>query len=196
MRMARHKLLDPSRELSLCGLAYLETKAAQDPAQAVLHVAKLRLHKLARRQQRSGLLRAHRFAVHRTKPAQPHQLRNPARIVAIRLHWHRLQRLAHVPRLQQFDRPPRFSQRPKKPLRQGAGLQPDPLKVKAGRAEPGDQRLRLAGHLGLSQNLAVCVNNTHLSIPMTRRFRHNSPWSSLLDAWSEAHPSDSVTPSM
>ena len=41
MRMARHKFLDPSRELPLGGLAYLETKAAQDPAQAVLHIAKL-----------------------------------------------------------------------------------------------------------------------------------------------------------
>src|SRR5882757_6364579 len=37
--------------------------------------------------------------------------------------------------------------------------------------------------------------HTRSSIPMTRRFLHNAPWSSLLDAWIEAYPSDSVTPS-
>src|SRR5712692_60598 len=29
---------------------------------------------------------------------------------------------------------------------------------------------------------------TRLSIPMTRRFLHNDPWSSLLEAWSQAYP--------
>ena len=46
--MAHHKLLDPARELGLRRLANLQPKAAQ----AVLHVVKLRLHQLTRRQQR------------------------------------------------------------------------------------------------------------------------------------------------
>jgi hypothetical protein len=117
MRMALHKLLDPSCELQFRRLADLETKAAQDPAQTVLDVAKLRLHQLACRQYRPRLLGVHRLAMYRPEPTQPHQLRNPASIVAVRLHWHRLERLAHVPRLQQFDRQPRFPHRGKKPLR-------------------------------------------------------------------------------
>jgi putative ABC transport system substrate-binding protein len=36
--------------------------------------------------------------VHRPKPAKPHQLRNPARVVAIGLDRHRLEGIAHVPR--------------------------------------------------------------------------------------------------
>jgi hypothetical protein len=104
MRMTCYQLLDPSRELKLRRFADFQAKAAQDAAQAVLHVAKLRLHQLAGCQLRSRLLRTHRLAMHRPEPAKPHQLRNPARIVAVRLHRHRLERLAHVPCLQQFDR--------------------------------------------------------------------------------------------
>src|ERR1700675_5155671 len=47
MRMTCYQLLDPSCELKLRRFADFQAKAAQDAAQAVLHVAKLRLHQLA-----------------------------------------------------------------------------------------------------------------------------------------------------
>lgn len=66
-----------------------------------------------------------------------------------------------MPRLQQFHGKPGRLHRRKQPLRQWPGLRPDPLKAKAQRTELGDQGFRFAGHLRLSQNLAVGVNNTH-----------------------------------
>jgi hypothetical protein len=98
--------------------------------------------------------------MHRPEPAQPHQLRNPARIVAIRLHRHGLERLAHMPRLQQLHGKPGRLHRRKQPLRQRPGLQPDPLKAEAKRTEPGDQRLRLAGHLA-SRKILPLASTTH-----------------------------------
>ena len=73
-----------------------------------------------------SFLRLDRLAMHRPEPAQPHQLRDPARVVAVPLHRHRLERLTHVPRLQQLDRQTRFPHRRIKPLRQRPRLQPDP----------------------------------------------------------------------
>jgi hypothetical protein len=99
--------------------------------------------------------------MYRPEPAQPHQLRDAAGIVAIRLDRHCLERLPHVPRLQQFHGKARFPHRRKQPLRQGPGLQPDPLQAETQRTEPGDQGLRLARHLGLAHNLAIGVDNAH-----------------------------------
>ena len=114
--MPGHQLPDPSLELFRGGLSHLQPEPAQDPAQAHLDVLKLRLKQLARRQQRSRLLRRKRLAMHRPEPAKPHQLGNAARIVAVRLHRHRLEGITHVPRLQQLDRKTALSQRRKQPL--------------------------------------------------------------------------------
>jgi hypothetical protein len=99
--------------------------------------------------------------MHRAEPAKPHQLGNALCILAIRLHRHRLEGVAHVPRLQQFDRQARVSHRRVKPLRLRSGLQPDPGDLKPERAEPGNQRLPLAGSLVFANDLAAGVNNTH-----------------------------------
>ena len=55
------------------GTVLFGAEPAQNAPQAHLHVEQLRLHQLARRQQRADLLGYNRFAVHRPKPAEPHQ---------------------------------------------------------------------------------------------------------------------------
>jgi hypothetical protein len=77
----------------------------------VLHVAKLRLHQLARREHGPHLLRRDRLAMHRPEPAEPHQLRDPARVVAVALHRPRLKCIMNVPGLQKLNRQARFPQR-------------------------------------------------------------------------------------
>ena len=80
-------------------------------------------------------------------PSQPHQLCDPAGILAVSLHRHRLERIADVSGLQQFYRKPSLAHRRIQPLRQRTGLQPDPRHRKANLAEPGDQCRWLAGNL-------------------------------------------------
>ena len=63
--------------------ADLQAEAAQDAAQAHLDIVQLGLQQLARRQQGAHLLRRQRLAVHRPEPAEPHQLRDAARILAV-----------------------------------------------------------------------------------------------------------------
>jgi hypothetical protein len=103
----------------------------------------------------------HRLAVHRPEPAKSHQLRDPSRVIAIRFHRHRFERIAHVPRLQKFDRKPGLFHCHIKPLRQWSRFQPDPPKPKAQGTKPPDQRCRLALDLRLANNLATPVHNTH-----------------------------------
>ena len=102
--------------------------------------------------------------MYRPEPAQPHQLRNPARIVAVRLHRHRLERVPHVPRLQQLHRQTRLLHRRIEPLRQRSSLQPDPLKAKPERTKPGDQCRRLAQNLALANDLAARLDNAHARV--------------------------------
>src|SRR5215471_5704429 len=96
--MALHQLANPTRKASLRRRANLEPEAAQNPAQAIGDVSKLRFNQLACGQLGANLLDPNRLAVHRPKPAKPDQLRNPARVVAIGLDRHRLEGIAHVPR--------------------------------------------------------------------------------------------------
>ena len=165
--------------------AHLQSETAQNPAQAVLDVEQLRLQQFAAAQDRARFLCLDRLAVHRSEPAEPHQLGDCASVVAIRLHRHRLESVPHVPCLQQFDRKSRLAHGRAQPLRQGTSLQSDPLDRQPVRSEPGDQRFRLARNLALAHNLSLRhPQRTRSSIPKTRRFRHNSSWSSLDDAWS------------
>ena len=126
--MAGNQLPDAFGERAFGGLADLQAKAPQHTAQAVLDVAQLRLQQLARRQNRTRLLRFDRLAVHRAEPAEPHQLRDPAGIVAVRLHRHRFEGIADVSRLQKLNRKARLPQRRVQPLRQRTCFKPDPLK--------------------------------------------------------------------
>jgi hypothetical protein len=56
--------------------------------------------------------------MHRPKPSKPHQLRDPAHIIAIRLHRHRTERITHVTRLQRLDRQPGLRRSATQTLRQ------------------------------------------------------------------------------
>jgi hypothetical protein len=98
--LSLYQFADPHRKAPRRGVADLEPKTAQNPAQTVLDVVQLRLNELARRKHGPQLLRSNRLAMHRPEPAQPHQLRNPPRIVAVALDQHRLERVMHVPGLQ------------------------------------------------------------------------------------------------
>ena len=77
---------------------------------------------------RTRLLRFDRLAVHRAEPTEPHQLRDPAGIVAVRLHQHRFEGIADVSRLQKLNRKARLPQSRVQPLRQRTCFKPDPLK--------------------------------------------------------------------
>jgi len=162
--MALHQFPDATGKAFISRLADLQPKAAQDPAQAVLDILTLGLNQLACCQHRPNFLRIHRLAMHRPEPTQPHQLRNAAGIVAVRLHRHRFERLAHMPRLQKLNRQPRFPYRRIKPLRQRPRFQPDPAQSVVQRLEPADQRSRIAGHLGLPKNFAGPIHNAYARV--------------------------------
>jgi hypothetical protein len=55
----------------------------------------------------------------------------PRSVVAIALHRHRLERIPHMPGLQQFDRKSCLLHRRVKPLRQRSGFEPDPHQAEA-----------------------------------------------------------------
>src|SRR3974377_2420458 len=98
-RMMLRKLHNPAREACLRGSAHFETKASQDASEAHLYIVELSLRELACGQKRARLLRRRGFAMHRLGPTEPAQLRDAACIVSIRLHRHRLEGVAHMPRL-------------------------------------------------------------------------------------------------
>src|SRR5262249_6079871 len=90
-------------KVSLCRRADLRPEATQHPAQAHLDIMVLGLQQLAGCQQRSDFLRWERFAVHRTEPAEPHQLGDATRILSIGLDRHCLECVPDVPGLEQLD---------------------------------------------------------------------------------------------
>jgi hypothetical protein len=80
--------------------AHFQTEIAQRAAQIALHVHQLALKQLAAGQQHPLFLGNQRLHMHRLKQAYPHHLRDPARIVAVRLtDLLRRQQSLHVPRL-------------------------------------------------------------------------------------------------
>src|SRR5450631_3390355 len=124
VRMPLHQLFDASGKICPRGLADLQPEATQNSAQAVLEVQQLALHQLARRQHRADLLGRDRLAVDRPEPAEPHQLRDLARVVAVRLHRHRLEGITHVLRLQKLDRKASLLHGRIEPLRQRPASSP------------------------------------------------------------------------
>jgi hypothetical protein len=97
----------------LAFLADLQPEAAQNAADAELHIAQFTLQELAPDQQGAHLLG--RLAMDRPEPAHAQQLGDAAGVLAVGLHDHRRQRRLDVPGLQQH----RFQTRLAQP-----GLQP------------------------------------------------------------------------
>src|SRR5262249_7045297 len=94
--------------------------------------------------------------------ADPHHLRDPARIIAVRLvDLLRRQQGLHVPRLDADHRQLGRCQRIDQPLRQRPGLDPDPAKAHAERGQKGDDSVRLGQHFLLQDYLAGLVDNAH-----------------------------------
>src|SRR6266568_338668 len=97
--------------------------------------------------------------MHRTVKPDPHHLRDAACIVAVRLVDLRLQHRLHVPRLNTDYRQARFGERAVKPLRQRPSFQSNSLEVVGGVVQYRQQRLRFAGYLHFSNNLARVIHN-------------------------------------
>src|SRR3954449_1923095 len=81
--MPVRQFANPALEAARGGRPNLQAKATQDPSQAHLQVMPLALNQLACGQHRAQLLGPQRLAVHRAEPAQPHQLRNAAGVLAV-----------------------------------------------------------------------------------------------------------------
>jgi len=132
----------------------------------------------------------------RPKPAEPHQLRDASRVVAVGLDRHRLKGDAHIPGLQQLNRQARLHQRRVKLLPQRPGLQANPRRIEAARGEPADQRFRLAGELRLSNDLPGAVDDAHARCfqrHVDPRIIIHSHLSMMLGA--DESPTPSMTPS-
>src|SRR4051794_2593208 len=105
--------------------------------------------------------------MHRLEQADPHHLRDPARVVAVRLvDLLRRQQCLHVPRLDADHRQLGHPQRIDQPLRQRPSLDPDPAVAHAERAQQRDDIGRLGRDLLLQDYLAGIVDNAY------RRFLH------------------------
>ena len=139
----------------------LQAKAPQHAPQAHLDIMALGLQELAGGQKGPDLLGGQRLAVHGAKPAQPHQLGDAAGVLTIRLDRHGLERRADMARLEQFHRQAGRLHLGKEPLRQRPRLQAHARHRCPMCGQPGDQRLRLAGHLGLLQDLTLRIHDAH-----------------------------------
>src|SRR5882757_777474 len=166
-RKARHELADPRLASTTTDDAYFQTKIAQRAAQIGLQVQQLALKQLAAGQQHALFLGNQRLHMYRLKQAYPHHLRDPARIVAVRLvDLLRRQQGLHVPRLDADHRQLGRRQCIDRPLRQRAGLDPDPAEAHSERGQKGDDVGRLGRYFLLQDYLAGIVDNAH------RRFLH------------------------
>jgi len=102
--------------------------------------------------------------MHRSEPAHAKQLGDAAGILAVGLDDHRRKRRLHVARLQQNRLEPGLDQSGLKPLRQRPGLQADARQPQIKPAQEADQRLGLAGHLGLSHDPTRGVDHAHAAV--------------------------------
>src|SRR3954453_16073315 len=125
--------------------------------------------------------------MHRLEQADPHHLRDPARVVAVRLvDLLRRQQCLHVPRLDADHRQLGHCQRIDQPLRQRSRLDPNPAVAHAERAQQRDNIGRLGRDLLLQDYLAGFVDNAyrrflHRHIK-TEEMRHLIPPSSMPEA--------------
>jgi hypothetical protein len=119
---------------------------------------KLFLNQLARGEHGSGFLSLHRLAVHRPEPPQPDQLGDTAGVLAVGLHRHDLERIAHVARLEKLDRKSRLLHPRIEPLRCRSRFEADPCEFYSEGTEPGDQRLRLTRDLPFPDDFAAAID--------------------------------------
>ena len=160
--VTRHQFTHTALECSLARFADLQPKATQDAAQAHLNIMALRLHQLARRQQRARLLRRQRLAMHRTKPTKPHQLRNAARVLAVGLHRHRLEcSRAHAGSPAAPPQAPRPASPAYSHCDNGPASSPIRVSSSPSAAKPADQRFRLTGHLAFPHDPTRRVHHAH-----------------------------------
>src|ERR1700674_5304586 len=161
-RKALDELADPRLVSAATDDAYFQTEIAQRAAQIGLHVEQLALKQLAAGQQHALFLGNQRLHMHRLEQADPHHLRDPARVVVVRLvDLLRRQQSLHVPRLNADHRQLSHRQRIDQPLRQRAGLDPDPAVGPAERAQKGDDIGWLGRYFLLQDYLAGVVDNAY-----------------------------------
>ena len=143
---------------------------------------KLGLHQLARRQHGANLMCRQRFAMIRPKRAKPHQLGDALGILAVGIDRHRLKRIGHMTRLEQFDGEATFSQTCIQPLWQWAASKQI---LESGRPKSENQTISASGSLPTVASCTIepsastmqkldCSNQT--SMPQFY------PWSFLKDA--------------
>src|SRR5438874_12717304 len=105
--------------------------------------------------------------MHRLEQANSHHLRDPARIVAVRLvDLLRRQQRLHVPRLDADHRQLGRRQSIDQPLRQWPSLDPDPAVL---HAERGQRAMRSAGSVGTfcSKITLPTSSTTHTDVSLT-----------------------------
>src|SRR5262249_46384016 len=141
-------------------LANLQAETTQDSPNAQFHVQQPSEKLLARNQQRPDLLRSNRFGVHPLEPSHPQQLGKPTRILAVRLHRHRLQCRLHMPPLTNVSNPS-FSPPPMPPLSNPPRLKPNPIHRNAKFLEETTKNFRLARDLRLLHDLASPIHNAN-----------------------------------
>src|SRR6516164_4616267 len=120
--------------------------------------------------------------MHWLEQADPHHLRDPARIIAVRL-VDLLRR--HVPGLDADHRQLGRCQCIDQPLRQRPGLDPDPAVGRAERGQKGDDSVRLSQDFLLQDYLAGIVDYAHRRLfyrhIKTHEMRHLIAPSSMLE---------------
>src|SRR5205085_5666303 len=157
-----NELANPLIELECSNRADLQPKVAQKPTHIVFHGDSLFLQQLAGRQQGATLLTRERLHVHVLEQADPHHVRNAARIVAIALvRLLSLQERLCVPCLDTEYGESGLRQSLEQPLRQRPGFEPDPFKVECGVAQDGDQIVRVRYHLLLPADISAFIDNAY-----------------------------------
>ena len=154
-----HKLLDPSGNLSSVVLPTFSPKPRRNPRR--LFSTSRSFDCTGLRAVKSARVSCAPIDLQCTGRNQPSRImRNPARIVAIRLHRHGLERIAYMPRLQQFHREPAsciaansHCDKVRPPARSDRGRSP---------SEP-NQASRASGSLATlaSASVAVCIHDAH-----------------------------------
>src|ERR1044071_1809432 len=102
--------------------------------------------------------------MYRAKPTKPHELGDAARVLSIRLDWHRLEGVPDVTGLDQLHSKASGLHLGKEPLRERTRFQPDPCHRHLLRRKPGDQSLGLARRLRLFQDLAPRIDDANARV--------------------------------
>src|SRR5262249_24908207 len=125
------------------------------------------------------------LAMHRTEPAQPHQFGNLTGILAIGLHRHDLERIAH----RTASLKARLHSRASASPHEAIATAPRPPTRSASSSPPAIQTRRSRPRARSPPCLPARSCRSHrsrkrLNLPKTRRFPHNSSWSFRDDTWS------------